>query len=101
MYVYCIIDESGRRKLGFTDDVDKRLPELQTGNAEKLKIEYRLEVKNMRRAETSLHHLFAADIIRMDGEWYKIKDLVLLKKVFRKEQTTEREEKLLERLGFR
>jgi Meiotically Up-regulated Gene 113 (MUG113) protein len=100
-YIYCIEDESARYKLGFADDVEKRLPELQVGNAERLKIKYRLQIKDMRRAEQSLHSIFAADRIRIDGEWFKIKDILLLKKIFKKETTNEKEEKLLESLGLR
>jgi len=98
-YVYVILDESERRKLGFSYDADMRLDILQTGNAELLTVEYRLEVKDMLRAEDALHNLFAADHKR--GEWYKITDMILFRKIFKKETTTEREEKLLETMGLR
>lgn len=100
-YIYCIVDQSERRKLGFAKDADIRIDTLQTGNAERLTIEYRMEVKNMLRAETSIHQIFAADIIRTDGEWYKIKDMELLRKIFRSIDTTQKEEQLLESLGLR
>jgi len=100
-YIYCIADESARYKLGFADDVEERLPELQVGNAERLKIEYRLQVTDHRRAEKSLHNIFAADRIRMDGEWFKIKDILLLKKIFKIIETTDLEEKYLQQLYLR
>lgn len=101
MYVYCISDESERYKLGFAEDVDRRLLELQTGNAERLTIVYRREVKNMRRAETSIHEVFAADRIRQDGEWFKIKNMALLMKIFGVLPITLQEQKMLESLGLR
>ena len=100
-YVYVILDESERRKLGFSYDAEMRLDILQTGNAERLTVEYRLFVKDMLKAEDVLHDLFAADRIRTDGEWFKITDMVLFLKIFKKEPTNEREEKLLESMGLR
>lgn len=100
-YVYCIKDESERRKLGFSYDAEMRLDILQTGNAEVLTVEYRLFVKDMLKAEDALHNLFAADRIRANGEWFKIKDMVLFLKIFKKEPINEREEKLLESMGLR
>jgi hypothetical protein len=100
-YVYVIKDESERRKLGFSYDAEMRLDILQTGNAERLTIEYRLFVKDMLRAEDALHNLFAADRIRTDGEWFKITNMTLFNKIFKKELTDEREEKLLESMGLR
>lgn len=100
-YVYVILDESERRKLGFSYDAEMRLDILQTGNAERLTVEYRLFVKDMLRAEDALHNLFAADRIRTDGEWFKIKDMLLFLKIFKKEPTDAREERLLESMGLR
>lgn len=100
-YVYVIVDESERRKLGFSEDADIRLDILQTGNAEILTVEYRMQVNDMKRAETALHSLFAADRIRANGEWFKIKNMELLKKIFKIAVTDEREERLLESMGLR
>lgn len=101
-YVYVIKDETNGRKLGFSTNPEMRLKQLQTGNKEILKIEYRLKVKDMRKAEAALHNLFAVYRLQM-GEWFHLaeKDLLLLKKIFRVEQTTEREESLLNGLGLR
>ena len=103
-FVYVLLDENGRRKLGKTfNDVNKRVKQLQTGNAEVITIEYRLEVDDMRRAEKSIHDLFAASRLRINGEWFKLSDseLILLKKVFKAGDTTPREERLLTQLGLR
>jgi hypothetical protein len=100
-YVYVIIDESQRRKLGFSYDAEMRLDILQTGNAERLTVEHRLFVQDMIKAEHALHNLFAADRIRADGEWFKIKDMALFNKIFKVAPVEEREEKLLASLGLR
>lgn len=100
-YIYCIKDEQERRKLGYAVNVEERRDSLQTGNAERLTIEYRLYVKDTIKAEINIHSLFAADRIRADGEWFKIKDITLLKKIFKEIDTTEREEELLRSLGLR
>lgn len=100
-FVYAIEDESARIKLGMADDVDTRLKELQTGNAERLTVKYRLQVNNMKRAEDALHNLFAAYRLRADGEWFSGFDLQLLAKIFGAVDITEREELLLKGLGLR
>lgn len=102
-YVYVIKDSEGKRKLGFSKIPDKRVAELQVGNSLKLIVEYRLYVNHMKRTEAKLHDLFIADRIR--GEWFKLpedsKELLLLKKIFRAEHTTHREEALMKSLGLR
>lgn len=100
-YVYVIEDESERYKLGFSKDAEMRIDDLQTGNAEILTIKYRLEVNDMRRAETAIHQLFAADRIRVKGEWFKVTNRELLEKIFRIRDITEREAQLLKSLGLR
>lgn len=104
-FVYVILDTSDNsRKLGFSIDVDRRLREEQTGNAHTLKIEYRLPVINMRKAEKSLHLLFAAKRTRRGkGEWFLLdeKDIVLLKKIFKAQDITTIEYTQLESLGLR
>lgn len=100
-YIYVIKDESERRKLGYAEDVEIRLKQLQTGNAERLTIEYRLQVADMIRAETAIHNLFAAGRIRADGEWFHIADMRLLLKIFKAADTTAIEERQLIQLGLR
>lgn len=55
----------------------------------------------MLRAEDALHSLFAAGRIRANGEWFRIHDMELLKKIFKAVPRTEREEELLKSLGLR
>jgi len=101
-YVYVIKDETKGRKLGFSKNPDLRVKQLQTGNKEKLTIEYRLEVNNMSKAESSLHILFAAYRLRK-GEWFHLeeKDLILLEKIFRARDITNTEYIQLITLGLR
>lgn len=103
-FVYVLLDEQHRRKLGKTvNDVEKRVKQLQTGNAERITIEYRLAVNDMRRAETAIHTLFAASRLRINGEWFKLSEseLILLQKVFKAADTTAIEERQLTQLGLR
>jgi predicted GIY-YIG superfamily endonuclease len=99
-YVYCIADEHKRYKLGFSQNVDERIKHLQTGNADKLTILYRLAVNNMHAAEIALHALFTGKQL---GEWFRISDTekILLKKVFGVHPVTPREIRQLQILGLR
>lgn len=99
-YVYAIQDESARIKLGFAVDVDARILELQTGNAEQLTIVYRLMVEDMKKAEDSLHMLFASSHIR--GEWFNLNKIQrqLLEKIFTTMEKTPREQHMLRTLGL-
>jgi len=99
-YVYCIADEQRRVKLGFSQDVDARLRQLKTANADKLTILYRLPVKDMKKAEEALHSLFSGRIL---GEWFRLneKEQILLKKVFGVACITDKERSQLVILGLR
>lgn len=101
-FVYVILDtEDNSRKLGKSKNVARRIQAIQTGNPHKLIVEYCLAVKNMAKAESSLHLLFAAKRLRK-GEWFMLDDtdLVLLQKVFSTE-ISKTEYKQLESLGLR
>lgn len=102
-YLYVIKDSEGKRKLGFSKVPDKRVKDLQVGNALSLIVEYRLYVNHMIRAEKKLHDLFPAE--RLRGEWFNLtddsKELLLLKKIFGAAHTTQREEALMKSLGLR
>jgi len=99
-YVYAIEGKLGYYKLGKSANVDMRLKQLQTGNDTKLRIVYRLEVKDMSLAERSLHTLFAKD--RIEGEWFHIKDTGLFRLIFETTKPiTHQENTLLTMLGLR
>jgi len=68
--LYIIVDESNRKKIGVTNDIDKRLKTLQTGNPEKLKvIWYEDGLLEPTKLERHLHRQFASN--RLNGEWFK------------------------------
>lgn len=76
-YVYFINDGIGHMKIGVSDDPDRRIKELQTGNANKLELYYLLCVDSMDEAyevEAILHNNFAAD--HMYGEWFREKNVI-------------------------
>ena len=104
-YVYVILDtQDSSRKFGYAVNVERRLMQVQTGNPHKLVIEYRLAVEDMRKAEKSIHTLFAAKRLRKGkGEWFLLgdTDIVLLKKIFGAELLTQTEYRQLESLGLR
>lgn len=69
--VYFIADESGRVKIGMSDNAHKRLEDLQTANADELTIVREIPCDNMGEAmilEDNLHSIFGDYHVR--GEWY-------------------------------
>lgn len=58
-----------RIKIGITNDIDKRLSSLQTGNSEPIILEYIEERYRPNRAEKWLHTQFAYCWVK--GEWYE------------------------------
>ena len=67
-YVYFIrIGEDGPIKIGLTDDVKRRLEQLQTANPEALRLI--ACVPGDRRLEAHLHRRFTSD--RINGEWFR------------------------------
>ena len=62
-------------KIGYSDDPDRRLKELQTGNPYKIKICFALPCatkKDAVRMEANLHRLVTAKYRRLCGEWFLI-----------------------------
>ncbi len=71
-YVYFITDSHGHIKIGKTDDVVKRLSELQTGNPFKLSIILTIMLKTIEDAfslENALHRKFKD--YQLEGEWFE------------------------------
>lgn len=56
-------------KIGVTNDVDKRLKQLQTGNPSQLVLEYVEARYKPEKAEKWLHQVFQHK--RINGEWFK------------------------------
>jgi hypothetical protein len=58
---------TGHIKVGFTDDPQKSLQELQAGSTDKLELIKTIEGDEA--AEAALHEEFAA--VEVDGKWFK------------------------------
>ncbi len=71
MKIYIIGTETCQ-KIGYTKDVHKRLRQLQTGNAETLKLHYHIDVPEARvkLLEKKIHKELAHK--RISGEWFNI-----------------------------
>ena len=72
-YVYFITDGQ-YVKIGTTNDLDRRLKFLQTGNPRELSILYSVFCSNPFQTETMYHKLFKNKHIF--NEWYDIKDTI-------------------------
>lgn len=71
--IYFIADENSRVKIGYTSGTaEDRLRQLQTGNAEKLKLI--AWMKGGRLEELKIHREF--NHWRLEGEWFKLEDAV-------------------------
>jgi predicted GIY-YIG superfamily endonuclease len=76
-YIYIITSDRRHFKIGYTNDISKRVKSLQTGNPKELSLDILIEVGSERQAfnyEQYLHEMFRA--FRVKGEWfsYKIKE---------------------------
>lgn len=68
-YVYAAIDNSGRVKIGISNDPDRRLKELNIGNADTLKLVFVKKANGPRYAdETAIHESVKEYNIR--SEWF-------------------------------
>ena len=61
--------ENGPIKIGRSNDVEKRLKQLQTASAEKLKILWVYDADNDKETEIELHEELKSE--RINGEWFK------------------------------
>ena len=73
-FVYLIADNEGRYKIGSTraKKVDKRLKQLQTGNASELCIKETFETEHPFKLEKMLHNHFENK--RLSGEWFELSE---------------------------
>jgi hypothetical protein len=62
-------------KIGVAKNVERRAKQLQTGNAEKILVEYKRERKDAYQLEKHLHRKFAH--LRTSGEWFSSESLTL------------------------
>ena len=72
MFLYCIADNNGSVKFGFSKDPERRVRSLQTGCAEELVLLESISVPehSVREYERLLHAEFAH--LRSRGEWFSI-----------------------------
>ena len=72
MFIYVIGADDGPQKIGFSNDVDRRLGTLQTGNPRKLKIHYIVEVPEdqVRLVESQIHKENRRR--KVSGEWFDL-----------------------------
>jgi len=73
MFLYCIADNNGSVKFGFSKDPERRVRSLQTGCAEELVLLESISVPehSVREYERLLHAEFAH--LRCRGEWFAIR----------------------------
>lgn len=64
-----VLSCDGLLKIGVTNDIDKRVKTLQTGNGNPIIVEYLDERLNPEKAEKYLHRCFAKK--RRKGEWFE------------------------------
>lgn len=72
MFIYVIGNQTNRQKIGFSQDVHKRLSSIQTGNPEKLYLHHYVSVpKNrVRLLEKKIHTEMSYK--RISGEWFNM-----------------------------
>jgi len=72
MFLYCIADNNGSVKFGFSKDPNRRVRSLQTGSADELVLLETVSVPQdrVREYERLLHQEFAH--LRSRGEWFRI-----------------------------
>lgn len=71
-FIYFISDNNGHIKIGVTEDVTRRMQQLQTGNAMELSLIHSIRMNSMSDAydlETILHRTF--DEYQVKNEWYR------------------------------
>jgi predicted GIY-YIG superfamily endonuclease len=72
-FIYIAKDESGRFKIGISNDPERRIRELNVGNAERVHLVAVAKANNRFEDETMLHHANADK--RIKGEWFSSIDV--------------------------
>jgi predicted GIY-YIG superfamily endonuclease len=72
-FIYIAKDESDRFKIGISNDPNRRIRELNVGNAEKIKLVAVAKANNRFEDEAMLHHANADK--RIKGEWFRSIDI--------------------------
>ena len=75
-FIYLIKNlETGRHKIGKSDDPDKRCSELQVGNDCELKVIAQVRVKNGHIVERELHKMFHS--LRQREKWFNLEEALI------------------------
>lgn len=70
-YVYLISDINNYTyKIGISNNPEKRLKSLQTGNDRILRILYKVICKNYNQVENALHNKYC--FLKVNGEWFEL-----------------------------
>lgn len=70
-YVYLISDiNSYTYKIGISNNPEKRIKSLQTGNEKLLKIIHKVYCENYNEVETALHNQYK--FLKINGEWFEL-----------------------------
>ena len=73
MYIYLIKnDTDDLYKIGFSNDVYKRLKQLETGNPYKLVLIDKFKTNHKRKIETTLHNTLKH--LNVNGEWFRLSE---------------------------
>lgn len=70
-FIYFVSDEENV-KIGYTNNIEKRINQLQTGNAKELKLLF--FIKGNKKVEEFLHGYFKE--FHVKGEWFKINEYI-------------------------
>lgn len=72
MFLYVIGSKDGPQKIGFSQDVEKRLSSIQTGNPNRLEIYFKQEVPKdrVRLMEKQIHTEIKHH--KISGEWFNL-----------------------------
>ena len=70
-YIYLLkLSESGYYKIGYTNNINKRIKELSTGNAEEITLIAKYTSKYYKQVENYLHNIY--NFKRIRGEWFNL-----------------------------
>lgn len=72
MFIYIIQSQSGPVKIGYSQDPEKRLKQLQTGSSDKLTLHAKINVEkeHVKLLEKTIHRMNSHK--RIDGEWFDL-----------------------------
>ena len=81
VYLLKSVQDDPVYKIGVTNNIDKRLPQIATKLPFKVKLEHKIEHDNIYQLESDLHNKFSDK--RLNGEWFSLEmeDITYIKKL--------------------